>query len=229
MDRAINEQFGNDRFVTAQMMCSVKGNSSSGSTETSVTTRRYGRPGGACAPHALEQERSGVTRRRRDRVPHRVPWRRRRSSRHPRWSRQPPPLRSRTLRTPSAVRQATVGPQTQVPMDCRRRSRLASLLSENAALKVNEYLCRPSQNLTALTGRVSAAARTGNIRRTQSSMACYCRTQLQFWYPKTSSASGRPRCRRVALCISGHFPGRASSRRHGFRTVRIPVYCPKEI
>ncbi|MEV7856013.1 hypothetical protein [Streptomyces sp. NPDC088183] len=61
MDRAINEQFGNDRFVTAQMMCSVKSNSSSGSTETSVTTRPYGRPGGARAPHALEQERCGVT------------------------------------------------------------------------------------------------------------------------------------------------------------------------
>lgn len=53
------------------------------------------------------------------------------------------------------------GPQTQVPMDCRRRSRLTSLLSKNAALDVNEYLCLRSQNLAALTGRVFTSARTG--------------------------------------------------------------------
>lgn len=59
------------------------------------------------------------------------------------------------------ARRANAGPQAQVAMDCGRRSRSASLLSGNAALNVNEYLCRPSQNLTALTGRVSVAARTG--------------------------------------------------------------------
>ncbi|MET9655718.1 hypothetical protein [Streptomyces sp. NPDC006510] len=61
MDRAINEQFGNDHFVTAQMICSVKSNSSSGLTEPSVTTRRCGRPVVRALSHALEQERGGVT------------------------------------------------------------------------------------------------------------------------------------------------------------------------
>lgn len=69
--------------------------------------------------------------------------------------------RARGYRVSCGLSGGRSGAQTQVPMGCRRRSRLATLLSKNAALEVNEYLCRPPQNLTALTGRVSAAARTG--------------------------------------------------------------------
>ncbi|MCX4395660.1 hypothetical protein [Streptomyces sp. NBC_01767] len=59
MDRSINEQFGNDRFVTAQIMRSVKSKLIEW-TDRAVRDHTAVRPG-VRASHALEQERGGVT------------------------------------------------------------------------------------------------------------------------------------------------------------------------
>lgn len=108
-------------------------------------------------------------------------------------------------------------------------SQQIGLLAKNAAFEVIEYLCRRPQNLAVLTGRVFAAARTGKYLTHTGPHDVLLSESVAVLVPKKLQAPPVGPCHREALCISGHFPGGASSRRRGFRTVRIPVYCPKEI
>ena len=67
----------------------------------------------------------------------------------------------------------------------------------------------------------------GILHRTQATAACYCRSQLQLWFPKLQVLSGRFLHRWKRFCISGLFPGGVINAATRVRAVRTPRHCPK--
>ncbi len=115
-------------------------------------------------------------------------------------------------------------------------SRLLDCTSQLADARARETLYSVGTNIYSRGQRVQwtpqgeffRTAHDGDIHRTRSAAACYCRSRLQFWYPKTSSAPvGLHHIR--ALHISGLFP----AGHHRGDTVSVWCGCrctaPREI
>lgn len=99
--------------------------------------------------------------------------------------------------------------------------------SRNAAPGGNQYLSPRSESLTNPTGRVFPHRTRWRYLTHTSRCSMLLSISVAVLVPKNFKCSSRPPRHIRVLHISGSFSGGASSRRHGVRTVRMPVYCPK--
>lgn len=111
------------------------------------------------------------------------------------------------------------------PLAARRNWRTPCY--RNAALGGNQYLSPRSESLMDPAGRVFPNRTRWRYSTHTNRCSVLLSISVAVLVPKNFRRSSRPPCHIRALYISGHFSGGASSRRHGVRTVRMLVYCPK--
>lgn len=99
--------------------------------------------------------------------------------------------------------------------------------SRNAALGGNQYLSPRPESLMDPARRVFPRRARWKYFTHTNRCGVLLSISVAVLVPKNFKCSSRPSRHIRALHISGQFSGGASSRRHGVRTVRTLVYCPK--